>query len=207
MFDYFRNCSSNAHRVCCEDSPTKGHYDHCQPWSSFTVTSASQTWLFCNWQYLWHYLNYCIQTWHDGRLMHDLALDRDFENVCKDWPCFASMLAFFRFFLLLYLLLLFLFSESVCLSSCPPACHSFLLSFLFCVCLFPCFFLLVPKPVEMQNGGARSNWRETVDFIIFHTHSSFCTHIIFSAATSWGGHAMRMLKYSQSAEHGTEHSV
>ena len=30
MFDYFRNCSSNAHQVCCEDSPTKGLYDHCQ---------------------------------------------------------------------------------------------------------------------------------------------------------------------------------
>ena len=24
MFDYFRNFSSNAHQVCCEDSPTKG---------------------------------------------------------------------------------------------------------------------------------------------------------------------------------------
>ena len=30
MFDYFRNYSSNAHQVCCEDSPTKGLYDHCQ---------------------------------------------------------------------------------------------------------------------------------------------------------------------------------
>ena len=24
MFDYFRNCSSNAHHFCCEDSPTNG---------------------------------------------------------------------------------------------------------------------------------------------------------------------------------------
>ena len=30
MFNYFRNYSSNAHQVCCEDSPTKGLYDHCQ---------------------------------------------------------------------------------------------------------------------------------------------------------------------------------
>ena len=30
MFDYFRNCSSNTHQVCCEDSLTKGLYDHCQ---------------------------------------------------------------------------------------------------------------------------------------------------------------------------------
>ena len=27
----FRNCSSTAHQVCCEDSLTKGQYDHCQP--------------------------------------------------------------------------------------------------------------------------------------------------------------------------------
>ena len=30
MFDYFRNCSSNTHHVCREDSPTKGLYDHGQ---------------------------------------------------------------------------------------------------------------------------------------------------------------------------------
>ena len=30
MLDYFRNYSSNAHVVCCEDSPTKGPYGHCQ---------------------------------------------------------------------------------------------------------------------------------------------------------------------------------
>ena len=31
MFDYFRNYLSNGHQVCCEDSPTKGPYDHhCQ---------------------------------------------------------------------------------------------------------------------------------------------------------------------------------
>ena len=30
MFDYFRNHSSNAHQLYCEDSSTKGLYDHCQ---------------------------------------------------------------------------------------------------------------------------------------------------------------------------------
>ena len=30
MFDYFRNFSSNAHHVCCEDSPIKGLYNRCQ---------------------------------------------------------------------------------------------------------------------------------------------------------------------------------
>ena len=28
MFDDFRNFSSNAHHVYCEDSPTKGLYDN-----------------------------------------------------------------------------------------------------------------------------------------------------------------------------------
>ena len=31
MFEYFTKYSSNAHEICCEDSPTKGlYYDHCQ---------------------------------------------------------------------------------------------------------------------------------------------------------------------------------
>ena len=30
MFDDFRNYLSNAHQVCCEDSPTTGLYDHCR---------------------------------------------------------------------------------------------------------------------------------------------------------------------------------
>ena len=30
MFDYFKNCSSNAHQIYCEDSPTKGLYNICQ---------------------------------------------------------------------------------------------------------------------------------------------------------------------------------
>ena len=45
-----------------------------------------------NLQYLRQYFSYYIQTWHDGRRMHDiygharfddLELDLDFENVCK----------------------------------------------------------------------------------------------------------------------------
>ena len=30
MFDYFRNNSSNAYHVCCDDSPAKGLYGRCQ---------------------------------------------------------------------------------------------------------------------------------------------------------------------------------
>ena len=30
MFDYFKNCSSNAHHVCCANSLTKSIYDHWQ---------------------------------------------------------------------------------------------------------------------------------------------------------------------------------
>ena len=77
MFDYFRNYSSNANQVCCDDSPTKGLYDHLSiqwPLFSVKVTSASQTWLLFNLQYLGQYLNSYIQTFHDGRLMDALYI-------------------------------------------------------------------------------------------------------------------------------------
>ena len=47
------------------------------------VISVSQTWLLFNWQFFGQYLNYYIQTWHDGRLMHGRELDLGFENVWK----------------------------------------------------------------------------------------------------------------------------
>ena len=31
MFDYFRNCLSNPHHVCCQDNPTEGRQNLCQP--------------------------------------------------------------------------------------------------------------------------------------------------------------------------------
>ena len=72
MFDYFRNYSSNAHHICCKDSPTKGLYDHCQ---SVDLDLHSRSELhpkldyFFNLQYIGQYLRYYIQTWHDGRHM------------------------------------------------------------------------------------------------------------------------------------------
>ena len=41
MFYLFRHYSSNAHQVCCEDSPTKGLYDHCQS-HDLNLHSSSQ---------------------------------------------------------------------------------------------------------------------------------------------------------------------
>ena len=99
MFHYFRNYSSNAHQLCCKDSPTKGLHDHYQSddldlhlrsQPSFEVTSVSQTWLLFNLQYLWQYFkSYYFQTWHDGRLMdaharfNDLDLDTRSQWVGK----------------------------------------------------------------------------------------------------------------------------
>ena len=53
MFDYFRNYSTNAHQVCCEDSPTKGLYDRCQPddldfYSRSQVRLKLDYFLICN---------------------------------------------------------------------------------------------------------------------------------------------------------------
>ena len=47
MFDYFRKYSSNIHHVCCEDSPTKGVYDHCQS-DDLDFQSRSQVQLRCH---------------------------------------------------------------------------------------------------------------------------------------------------------------
>ena len=78
MFDYFRKFSSNAHYVYCEDSLTKGLYNLCMS-DDLDLHSRSQlllkldTFLTCSLNaYLGHNLNYGIQTWHDGRLMHDI---------------------------------------------------------------------------------------------------------------------------------------
>ena len=79
MFDYFRNCSSNAYQVCCEASPTKGLYnlfsvtfiqghnwdlhlklDNCFTSTIIVISPVRQ------------YLSYGIQTWHDGRLVHGM---------------------------------------------------------------------------------------------------------------------------------------
>ena len=89
MFDYFRNYSSNADHVGCEDSPTKGlvYNDHCQS-DDLELHSRSHvrlklTCLLFNLQYIGQHLSYYIATWHGGRLMHGLEPDHDFEKVCK----------------------------------------------------------------------------------------------------------------------------
>ena len=85
---------------CCKESSTK----YKRPtwplpvlwlWPSFKVTSAYQTWLLFNLQYLGQYLSYCIQTWHDGRFMHGFERDIDFENVCN--ACFSCFLLYLLF--------------------------------------------------------------------------------------------------------------
>ena len=125
MLDYFRNCSSNAHQVCCEDSPTKGLYDHCQS-DDLDLHSRSQVrlkfdyFLTCNMSdNITKKLSYYMQTWHAGRLMHGVDLYRDFENVCT--AClsrlflFCTVLVFLFFFSLFYCFFrYFVFFLSVC---------------------------------------------------------------------------------------------
>ena len=95
MFDYLRSYSSNAHQVCCEESPTKGLHKYFQC-NDIDLHSRSQVrlklyyFLTCSMSDN-NYLSYYIQTWH--RLTHgiyahnacfgDLELDPDFENVCS----------------------------------------------------------------------------------------------------------------------------
>ena len=87
---YFRNCSSNAHQVNCEDIPTKGLYGHCQI-DDLDVHSRSQVrlkpdyFLTCD-NYIGQYLDYYIQTRQDGRLMdghYAQALFDDFDLAAR----------------------------------------------------------------------------------------------------------------------------
>ena len=76
MFDYFKNFSSNAHQVCCEESPTicvasaktltfirrrncVSHFTNVYTCSLIVI-------------YLAQYLRYDIQIWHDGRRWHGI---------------------------------------------------------------------------------------------------------------------------------------
>ena len=69
MFNYFRNCSSSPHRVCCADSPTKG-LDHIfsvrWPCSSPKVTTASLTWQMFNLCYNSHIVETVMVPHSDG---------------------------------------------------------------------------------------------------------------------------------------------
>ena len=83
MFDYFRNCSSNAHEVCFEDSPTKGLYDHCQS-NDLDLHPKSQVHLKLDYFLTCNYLSYYIQTWHDGRVMDATYAHAHFDDLDLD---------------------------------------------------------------------------------------------------------------------------
>ena len=85
MFDYFRNYSSNAHQVCCEDSPTKGLYDHCQS-DDLDLHSRSQVHLKLDYFLTCSILDSIldIQTWHDGRLMDVISAHARFSDLDLD---------------------------------------------------------------------------------------------------------------------------
>ena len=102
MFDYLRNCSSNPHQVCCEDSPTIGITfflsDDLAPHSRSQLCVELDRCLTCTVILIAMYLRQClsiysIQTWHDSRLMcgitarahvDDLDLDARSQWVSKD---------------------------------------------------------------------------------------------------------------------------
>ena len=51
---------------------------------TFKVTSASQTWLLFNLQYLGQYLSYYSQTWHDGWPIHGIYVHFRFDDLDLD---------------------------------------------------------------------------------------------------------------------------
>ena len=48
MFDYFRNYSSNAHRICCEDRPTKVYMTTASPLAVTCIEGHKCYFLTCN---------------------------------------------------------------------------------------------------------------------------------------------------------------
>ena len=80
---FFRNDSSNSHQLCCEDSPTKGLYDHCQS-GDLDLHSRSQVHLKFNLRYLRQYFSYCIQTWNACRLMDARYAYARFDDLDLD---------------------------------------------------------------------------------------------------------------------------
>ena len=96
MFNYFRNYSSNAHQVCCEDNLTKGLYDHCQS-DDLDLHSRSQVrlkldyFLACNISDNNVFVSHHIQTWHDGRLMDAIYAHAHFDDLYlaarSQWVC------------------------------------------------------------------------------------------------------------------------
>ena len=83
MFDYFRNYSSNAHQVCCENSCLKVYMTIASLMTLIFIHGhkcASNLTIFYL-QYLGQYLSYYIHTWHDGRLMDALYAHARFDDL------------------------------------------------------------------------------------------------------------------------------
>ena len=94
MFEYFRNRSSNAHEVCCEDSLTKSVYMTIASLMTLTFTQGHiclklDYFLTCNIsdniEAIKFILGTTVDLWH-GILTHAHFNDLDLENVRKDHP-------------------------------------------------------------------------------------------------------------------------
>ena len=85
MFDSFKNCSSNAHHVCCEDGPTKSIYYHLQSDVRYRLRSRSQMRLQLDYsltlKYIGHYFSYLIDIWHDDRRMDAIYYHTHFMTL------------------------------------------------------------------------------------------------------------------------------
>ena len=84
MFDYFREYSSNANHVCCEDSPSYGLYGHRQS-DDLALYSRSQMRVKRDIHFFYHvasiiaiyrtiFFSYVMHTWNDGRLMRGIII-------------------------------------------------------------------------------------------------------------------------------------
>ena len=94
--DYLRNYSSNAHQVCCEDSPIKGLYDYCQS-DDIDLHSRSQVCLKLDYFLTCNVLDNIYTITFKLCMMVDLCmaymlilvlmtLNLTLKNVCKTCP-------------------------------------------------------------------------------------------------------------------------
>ena len=70
-----------AHQVCCDDSPTKVLYDHCQ-FDDLDLHSRSQVRLKLDYFLIRNISDSInnIQTWHDGRFMDAVYVHAPFDD-------------------------------------------------------------------------------------------------------------------------------
>ena len=87
MFDYFRNCLSNPHQVCFEDSPIKGPLLSFLSPMTLLFTQRSQlrhklgNCSTCTITAIRQYLCYGIRTWRDGRRMQGMYAHARFDDL------------------------------------------------------------------------------------------------------------------------------